>query len=112
MHDEDWATVTSGAGESVQPQGGIEGLSLGIESFKRSVGQWGRVLWQPVVDFQHGATNQQIWKSLWKGIPVAILRPVIGITEATATTLRGVRNEIDSEKRTEYLSKYKTPSLQ
>ena len=53
-----------------------------------------------------------IWSSWAKGIPVAILRPVIGLTEATATTLRGVRNEIDNgEKRQEYLSKYKTPGV-
>jgi len=36
--------VTSGAGEAVQPAGTVEGLSLGMESLKRSIHQSGRVL--------------------------------------------------------------------
>lgn len=106
--DENWTSVEHGIPESYQPADAAEGLSLGIETVKRSVVQAGRVMANPVVEMQQGASAERVLKSVVTGVPVCILKPVIGVTEAAATTLRGVRNTVDTDRRKELMSKYKT----
>ena len=43
-------------------------------------------------------------KSVIKAVPVAVLRPVIGVTEAAGHTLLGIRNAISPGRRDDELS--------
>ncbi|CAD7969228.1 unnamed protein product [Amoebophrya sp. A120] len=108
IEDEDWTTVDKGARESMQPADGLEGLQMGFENLKRNVKDAGRIISQPIHSRQIQSGDQLI-KHFAKGVPVCILKPVIGATSMAATTLRGVRNSMDGERKEELERKYKVP---
>jgi len=46
-------------------------------------------------------------KSVIRAVPVAVLHPMIGVTEAVAKTLLGLRNSLDPVRKVEMSQKYK-----
>jgi autophagy-related protein 2 len=54
---------------------------------------------------QHGATGGAL--SLIRAVPVAILKPIIGLTEGVSRTLLGARNSLAPERKAASDAKYK-----
>lgn len=46
-------------------------------------------------------------RAVVRAVPIAVLKPMIGATEAVSKTLLGVRNSIDPEARRQLNDKYK-----
>ena len=44
-----------------------------------------------------------------RAVPIAILKPMIGASEAVSKTFFGLRNTLDPDAQIEALDKYKTP---
>ena len=47
-------------------------------------------------------------KSVLRGVPVAIIRPLIGATQAVSSTLLGFRNALDPDSQMEAMQKFKS----
>ncbi|CAD7933853.1 unnamed protein product [Amoebophrya sp. A25] len=108
MEDEEWLSVDKGAREGMQPADGIEGLQMGLESLKRNMVDAGRVLSDPLASRGAESAEDRV-KQLARGVPICILKPAIGVSGLAATTLRGVRNSMDHDRREELERKYKAP---
>ncbi len=46
-------------------------------------------------------------KSVVRAVPIAVLRPLIGVSEAFVSTITGARNAIDPELKRDLKQKYK-----
>lgn len=52
-------------------------------------------------------TSQGPLKAVVRAVPIAVLKPMIGASEAVSKTLLGVRNSLDPQARRELGDKYK-----
>lgn len=110
--DDEWQEVEQGTQGFYQPENTAEGLSLAAASLHRGIRRAGQALVsRPIMEYQRGATSTRVATSVVRGIPVCILRPAIGATEAITTTLRGVRNQVDHEHKQQIESKFKGPQV-
>jgi autophagy-related protein 2 len=50
-------------------------------------------------------------KAVIRAVPVAVLKPVIGATEAVSKTLMGIENSLDPSRGIQIKRKYKQPDL-
>jgi len=65
-----------------------------------------KIITIPYQDFiAHGPGSAA--RSIAKGVPVGLLAPIAGASEALSYTLLGLRNQFDSESRREYASSRK-----
>lgn len=111
--EDEWTNVVSGPSDlSVQPNDALEGFQLGFENLKRSVADAGRALVAPVEGVQRGESGRRILASAARAVPVCILKPATGVAGMAATTLRGMRNVVDGDRKIELESKYKVPTTQ
>ena len=60
----------------------------------------------PLREYEHGGTTSAV-KSVIRAAPIAVIRPIIGATEAMSFTLLGMRNSVDPEVREDMQIKYK-----
>eukprot|EP00928_Gymnodinium_smaydae_P020717 TRINITY_DN18017_c0_g1_i1.p1 TRINITY_DN18017_c0_g1~~TRINITY_DN18017_c0_g1_i1.p1 ORF type:complete len:1244 (-),score=197.61 TRINITY_DN18017_c0_g1_i1:87-3818(-) len=108
--EDSWVPVRRGASDFLQPGGAAEGLQEACTSLQRGVLRAGEaVIARPLLEFRSGASKEKVLRSMAKGIPMCVLRPVIGATSAATTALRGVRNSVDPTHHQEIVRKYKGP---
>eukprot|EP00516_Mucochytrium_quahogii_P007050 CAMPEP_0203749328 /NCGR_PEP_ID=MMETSP0098-20131031/3938_1 /ASSEMBLY_ACC=CAM_ASM_000208 /TAXON_ID=96639 /ORGANISM=" , Strain NY0313808BC1" /LENGTH=2196 /DNA_ID=CAMNT_0050638365 /DNA_START=579 /DNA_END=7166 /DNA_ORIENTATION=- len=80
-----------------QPKDIHEGLERGADSFTREVKRAAYVLVAlPYNELQHTGPTAAV-KSVLRGVPIAVIRPLIGATEAMSATLLGLRNSVDPD---------------
>eukprot|EP01133_Synstelium_polycarpum_P001493 gene1493-1734_t len=92
---------------SGQPVDTKEGIQHAYESVSREIRSAAHtIIAIPMKEYQQKGTKGYM-KSMVKAVPIAIIRPMIGITEGVSKTLLGVRNQIDPLKKTESVYKYK-----
>jgi len=109
---DNWTVLDGGAQEFVvQPKTAQEGVMYGLHSFQRSLKTASKSIATPIIEYRRGETVGNVVSSTVRGVPVMILRPAIGASGFAATTLRGVKNHVDSNRRQEALNKYKGPRL-
>ena len=60
----------------------------------------------PMVEYKKSGPQGYV-KSVIRAVPVAVLRPMIGATEAISRTLLGVRNQVDPEMKEDMENKFK-----
>eukprot|EP00163_Fabomonas_tropica_P000111 TRINITY_DN1008_c0_g1_i8.p1 TRINITY_DN1008_c0_g1~~TRINITY_DN1008_c0_g1_i8.p1 ORF type:complete len:2307 (+),score=578.38 TRINITY_DN1008_c0_g1_i8:369-7289(+) len=91
-----------------QPMNASEGLSQAGAALQRGVTDGvAQLIALPVEGFErHGMAGAV--GSVFRAVPIAILRPVIGTTEAVSKTLLGIRNSVDPGKRQDDQQKYKS----
>ncbi|CEM29359.1 unnamed protein product [Vitrella brassicaformis CCMP3155] len=109
-----WTAVDIGAGGAFyQPTTMREGLvEHAWQNIARGVRSAADVaVTVPLLELHRSGPSVEAMEGLVRGIPLCILRPVIGATEAIASTLQGVRNELDPRIRRDRMRKYKGPSL-
>jgi len=107
----DTAVHGSGSRKANQPRNASDGLHQAYESLSRGFkGARNTLVCIPRDDIQrHGSSSMGYVKSVAKAVPVAVLRPMIGVTEALSKAMMGVRNTVDPSKQVEATYKYKTP---
>ncbi|KAI9097184.1 hypothetical protein DFS34DRAFT_620774 [Phlyctochytrium arcticum] len=90
---------------SEQPKDMREGVNLAYQSLSRNVATAARtVLAVPLYD--HTSTGDTV-NAVIRAMPVAILKPMIGASEAVSKALMGLQNTMDPNKRLQMEDKYK-----
>ncbi|GBG29692.1 Autophagy-related protein 2 [Hondaea fermentalgiana] len=93
---------------AVPPLNMKEGLERGADSFTREVKRAAFVLVAlPYDELQRTGPTAAV-KSVLRGVPIAVIRPLIGATQAMSSTLMGIRNSVDPDARAEEAQKYKS----
>ncbi|ORZ34217.1 ATG C terminal domain-domain-containing protein [Catenaria anguillulae PL171] len=92
-----------------QPSNTREGLEQAMRTLSDNVTQAARVIAIPVeVMERDGATGTV--RAVLRAVPIAVLKPMLGATDAVGKTLMGMRNGLDPERRREVRDKYKAAS--
>jgi len=92
-----------------QPDGIGSGLALAHTSMSRGLTLAGHaIIAVPLEDYSKGGAKGAL-KSAVRAIPVAVLAPVIGATEALSYTLLGIRNSLNPGVKHDEDAKYAPP---
>ncbi|KAJ3154120.1 autophagy- protein 2 [Geranomyces michiganensis] len=92
---------------SEQPSDLKEGVGLAYRSLSRNVAAAARtVMAVPTEAYDNGKTQSPV-RAVMRAVPVAVLRPMIGVTEAVSKTLMGIQNSMDPTRRDQMEDKYK-----
>ncbi|KAJ3114872.1 autophagy- protein 2 [Phlyctochytrium bullatum] len=92
---------------SDQPRDIREGLELGLQSMRKNLGFAAKtILAVPMEVYERTGTSGTA-KAVIRAVPVAVLKPMIGATEAVSKTLMGLQNTLDPNKRLQMEDKYK-----
>ena len=121
--DEDTKELISKYAE--QPQNVREGLHSGYKSFKRNVNSAAQTILavpMEVYESSNEVSSCLYWdlsqldvdvcfqgpvRAVVRAVPIAVLRPMIGASEAVSKTLLGLHNTLDPSSRHETETKYK-----
>ncbi|KAJ1507848.1 autophagy- protein 2 [Coelomomyces lativittatus] len=88
-----------------QPKDLKEGIELAYKSISKNVSQVAKVLAMPIQTMERDKTGAM--RQVLRAVPIAILKPMLGATEAMGKTLMGLRNTVDPSKKLESQDKYK-----
>lgn len=87
-------------------------LQKGLKEAQGSLGKNVRLAYDALKRAQNeirdSASTQETASSMARVVPVALLRPIIGATEALSKTLQGISNEIDEGQASYLRDKYKS----
>lgn len=104
VDDEDTKELISKYAE--QPQNVREGLHSGYKSLKRNVNSAAQtILAVPMEVYE--SSNEGPVRAVIRAVPIAVLKPMIGASEAVSKTLLGLHNTLDPNSRHETETKYK-----
>ena len=85
---------------SNQPKGIKESMGYAYNSLQHGVvSAIDSVIICPIQTYQKTNNTSETLQSVIKGVPIAILKPIGGVTEALSYTLLGCRNQIYPHKR-------------
>lgn len=100
-----------------QPENLSEGMKQAYKSLKGNVGEaMQTVLAIPVVVQENASEDGRSQthgsvRAVVRAVPVAVLKPMIGATEAVSKTLLGLRNTMEPGRKQGLVDKYKSRSL-
>ncbi|KAJ3374657.1 autophagy- protein 2 [Allomyces arbusculus] len=102
------ATVPGGGSKYAhQPRNAKEGIELALRSLSRNVSEAVQVIAMPIETMERdGATGTM--RAVIRAVPVAVLKPMLGATDAMSKALMGIRNSVDPAKELELQDKYKS----
>ncbi|TPX71746.1 hypothetical protein SpCBS45565_g00876 [Spizellomyces sp. 'palustris'] len=92
---------------SEQPRDVKEGVELAYRSLSRNVATAARTVFAVPMEVYENNGAQGTVRAVIRAVPVAVLKPMIGATEAVSKTLMGLQNTIDPSKRLQMEDKYK-----
>ncbi|KAK9763685.1 autophagy- protein 2 [Basidiobolus ranarum] len=92
---------------SEQPSDFNEGIELAYKSLSKNIGTATHSLITVPIQIYDRSGAQSSIRALIRGTPSAVLKPMIGATEAISKVLLGARNSIDPNKRLQMEDKYK-----
>jgi autophagy-related protein 2 len=109
--DTDTATVLSTNDESTskfgnQPATVQEGMQLAYKSLTKHIGTAVNTIIAIPMDVVDTSTHGTV-KAVIRAVPIAVIRPAIGATEAVSKTLLGLRNQLDPTNKSQMHDKYK-----
>ncbi|RKP07930.1 ATG C terminal domain-containing protein [Thamnocephalis sphaerospora] len=82
-----------------QPTGFNEGIELAYDSMRRNVGSAAHTIFAvPMEVYEQKGAHGSV-KAVVRAVPVAVLRPMIGASEAFSKALMGLRNTIDPTQK-------------
>ncbi|KAF3939856.1 hypothetical protein ABW19_dt0206612 [Dactylella cylindrospora] len=93
-----------------QPLGVVHGLMQAREGFTRNINEAKEAIMRVPTEAAEGGSAKSAAAALLRAAPTAVIRPMIGVTEAVHNTLHGIDNTIDRDKREKIRDKYKNPS--
>jgi hypothetical protein len=82
-----------------QPADFGEGIELAYDSMRRNVGSAAHTIFAIPMEVYEQKGAQGTVKAVVRAVPVAVLRPMIGASEAFSKTLMGLQNTIDPMQR-------------
>ncbi|KAJ3293124.1 autophagy- protein 2 [Borealophlyctis nickersoniae] len=91
---------------SEQPKDIKEGVGLAYRSLSRNVGTAARTIVAVPMQVYEKTGTQGTVRAVIRAVPVAVLKPMIGATEAVSKTLLGIQNTIEPSKRLQMEDKY------
>ncbi|KAI8056718.1 hypothetical protein BDF22DRAFT_667643 [Syncephalis plumigaleata] len=106
LRDNPTLTSTSKYGE--QPTSFNEGIELAYDSMRRNVGTAAHTIFAVPMEVYERTGTQGSVKAVIRAVPVAVLRPMIGASEAFSKALMGLRNTIDPTQKLQMEDKYKS----
>jgi autophagy-related protein 2 len=87
------------ARRSHQPEGIQESLSLAYGALQREIGTAAEtIIAVPIRQYERTGAGGYV-KSVIRAMPIAVLRPAAGVSEAISYTLLGLRNQLDPNSR-------------
>lgn len=92
---------------SKQPENAAQGISLAYTSLERNFGLAKNIIVKAGNNVADSGSAKKAGYVIAKATPIAIIRPMIGATEAISKTLLGVTNQIDPEQIKDAKEKYK-----
>nr|CCA27528.1 autophagyrelated protein putative [Albugo laibachii Nc14] len=91
----------------LQPSNATEGLEQAYDSLARELHIAAKTIVAiPLVEYKKTGSHGYV-RSVIRAVPVALLRPMIGATEAMSKALIGVRNAVDPELKEDIDNKFK-----
>ncbi|KAL0587431.1 hypothetical protein ABG067_003050 [Albugo candida] len=91
----------------LQPSNATEGLEQAYDSLARELHIAAKTIVAiPLVEYKKTGSHGYV-RSVIRAVPVALLRPMIGATEAMSKALIGVRNAVDPEMKEDIDNKFK-----
>ncbi|KAG7379499.1 Autophagy- protein 2 A [Phytophthora pseudosyringae] len=90
-----------------QPASAAEGFGQAYDSLARELHMAAKtIVAVPLVEYKKTGSQGYV-RSVIRAVPVAVLRPMIGASEAVAKALIGVRNAVDPELKEDIENKFK-----
>ncbi|KAG0100724.1 autophagy- protein 2 [Podila epicladia] len=90
-----------------QPADINEGMELAYKSLSKNIGTAAHTIFAVPMEVYERTGAQGSVRAVIRAVPVAVLKPMIGATEAFSKVLIGIRNSIDPAQRLEMEDKYK-----
>ncbi|OXG22622.1 hypothetical protein C366_00940 [Cryptococcus neoformans Tu401-1] len=90
-----------------QPEGMREGVQAAYKSLSKNVNAAAQTILAVPMEVYERSGDDGPLKAVVRAVPIAVLKPMIGTTEAVSKTLLGMRNSLDPSARRELDDKYK-----
>ncbi|CAG8460243.1 5160_t:CDS:10 [Ambispora gerdemannii] len=90
-----------------QPADINEGIEEAYKSLRQNIGTAAHTIFAVPMEVYEKTGTQGTVKAVIRAVPVAVLKPMIGASEAVSKTLLGLRNTIDPNKLLQMEDKYK-----
>lgn len=91
-----------------QPANVSQGFSQAYDSLSKGVQSAAHtIVAVPIVEYRRTGTGGYV-KSVIRAVPIAVIRPMIGASEALSTAITGLRNVLDPEAKEDMMNKYKS----
>ncbi|KAG0274686.1 autophagy- protein 2 [Linnemannia exigua] len=90
-----------------QPADINEGMELAYKSLSKNIGTAAHTIFAVPMEVYERTGAQGSVRAVIRAVPVAVLKPMIGATEAFSKVLIGIRNSIDPVQRLQNEDKYK-----
>ncbi|RPD66149.1 hypothetical protein L227DRAFT_488798, partial [Lentinus tigrinus ALCF2SS1-6] len=103
--DEDTGDLISKYAE--QPVNVKEGVQTAYRSLKRNLNSAAQTILAVPMEVYERSGNEGAVRAVVRAVPIAVLKPMIGATEAVSKTLLGLQNTLDPNIRQENEAKYK-----
>ncbi|GFZ46386.1 Autophagy-related protein 2 [Saitozyma sp. JCM 24511] len=90
-----------------QPSGAVEGVQEAYRSLSKNINSAAQTILAVPMEVYERSGGDGPLKAVVRAVPIAVLKPMIGASEAVSKTLLGVRNSLDPQARRELGDKYK-----
>ncbi|WVQ71457.1 hypothetical protein IAR50_000994 [Cryptococcus sp. DSM 104548] len=90
-----------------QPENAREGVQAAYKSLSKNVNAAAQTILAVPMEVYERSGDDGPLKAVVRAVPIAVLKPMIGTTEAVSKTLLGMRNSLDPSARRELGDKYK-----
>ncbi|WVW83423.1 hypothetical protein I302_105443 [Kwoniella bestiolae CBS 10118] len=90
-----------------QPEGVRQGVQAAYKSLSKNVNAAAQTILAVPMEVYERSGDDGPLRAVVRAVPIAVLKPMIGTTEAVSKTLLGMRNSLDPSARTELGDKYK-----
>ncbi|KAK7054763.1 autophagy-related protein 2 [Paramarasmius palmivorus] len=90
-----------------QPMNVKEGIQSAYKSLQRNLNSAAQTILAVPMEVYERSGNEGPVRSVIRAVPIAVLKPMIGASEAVSKTLLGLHNSMDPNLRHDYDAKYK-----
>ncbi|WVQ70336.1 uncharacterized protein L199_008562 [Kwoniella botswanensis] len=90
-----------------QPEGVKQGVQAAYKSLSKNVNAAAQTILAVPMEVYERSGDDGPLRAVVRAVPIAVLKPMIGTTEAVSKTLLGMRNSLDPSARKELGDKYK-----
>ncbi|KAJ3557004.1 hypothetical protein NM688_g1710 [Phlebia brevispora] len=90
-----------------QPMNVKEGVKSAVRSLKRNFNSAAQTILAVPMEVYERSGNEGAVRAVVRAVPIAVLKPMIGASEAVSKTLMGIHNSLDPSVRAENEAKYK-----